>query len=282
MESDDESLAAVAALLRRADEVHKAAAGRAEPAAARETLARLLDEARERLEQLPRTDERLRLSAGVSRRWADLDAAALEPMLAATPDVPPAPRTVDDPARIPPGQRLTAGFPVLHVGRAPDWGPGDVSVTVTGLVGRRQVLDLPTLQAIDTVDIVRDFHCVTHWSRLDNRWTGVRLRDVLALADPRPEASHVLVSGHPAYSTNLTRSAAEADDVLLAWAHEGQPLPGAHGGPLRLVVPALYGWKSVKWVTEVRLLDRDVRGYWEERGYHDVGDPWSEQRYQGD
>lgn len=203
-------------------------------------------------------------------------------MLGPNPDVAAAPTATDDPDRIPPGQHLTAGFPVLHVGRAPDWTAADVRVTVTGLVGNRLVLDLPQLQAIGPVERTRDFHCVTTWSRLDNTWTGVRVADVLAMAEPRPTATHAVVSGHPAYSTNIALTDLRADDVLLAWLHDGVPLSAEHGGPVRLVVPHLYGWKSVKWVTEIRLTDREVRGYWEERGYHDLGDPWREQRFRGD
>jgi DMSO/TMAO reductase YedYZ molybdopterin-dependent catalytic subunit len=149
-------------------------------------------------------------------------------------------------------------------------------------VERRQILTLDDLQGLPSTTVTRDLHCVTRWTRLDNTWTGVRVAHVLALARPRTAATHAVVSGHPAYSTNLDVEVLREDDVLLAWAHDGQPLPAAHGGPLRLVVPSRYGWKSVKWVFEIRLLDRDVPGYWEERGYHDVGDPWREQRFSDD
>jgi DMSO/TMAO reductase YedYZ molybdopterin-dependent catalytic subunit len=107
----------------------------------------------------------------------------------------------------------------------------------------------------------------------------VRVADVLDLVAPRDEARSLIASGHPAYSAEIDLAAARANDVLLAWSHDGQPLPVAHGGPLRLVVPARYGWKSVKWITELRVTDRDIPGYWEERGYHPVADPWREQRF---
>jgi DMSO/TMAO reductase YedYZ molybdopterin-dependent catalytic subunit len=278
----DDLAVVIRALLVRADERRKAAGNRAEPAAAREGIVALLDRARALIPELPDEQQRIELSAAVSRRFDDSDLDVLRPMLAPSVDVAPAPTVVDDPTRVPPGQHLTAGFPVLHVGQAPDWGPADVRLVVTGLVDERLVLDLDALQGFEPVELTRDFHCVTRWSRLDNRWTGVRARDVLARAGVRAGATHAVVSGHPAYSTNLTLEVLAADDVLFAWAHDGRPLPPIHGGPLRLVVPRSYGWKSVKWVTEVRLLDHDVRGYWEERGYHDVGDPWSEQRFQGD
>ena len=272
----------IAALLRRADDVRKAAASRRDPAPVREQLARLLSEARSHLDEVEDADLRLELAGSIARRVADLDHEEVASMLGPSPDVAVAPTATDDPARVPPGQHLTAGFPVLHVGRAPDWGEQDVRLTVTGLVGERLVLDLPALQAIGSVERTRDFHCVTTWSRLDNTWTGVPVADVLARAVPRPAATHAVVSGHPAYSTNLSLTDLTAEDVLLAWMHDGAPLAREHGGPLRLVVPHLYGWKSVKWVTEIRLTDRDVRGYWEERGYHDLGDPWREQRFRGD
>jgi DMSO/TMAO reductase YedYZ molybdopterin-dependent catalytic subunit len=278
----DDLVAVIRQLLVRSDEVRKAAANRAEPAAAREGVVALLDRARALILEVPDEQQRVELSAAVSRRFDDADLDVLRPMLAADAGVARAPTVVDDPSRVPPGQHLTAGFPVLHVGQAPDWRAEDVALVVTGLVEQRTVLDLAGLQALGPIELTADFHCVTRWSRLDNRWTGVRARDVLARAGIGPAATHAVVSGHPAYSTNLVLEDLLADDVLFAWAHDGQPLAQVHGGPLRLVVPRYYGWKSVKWVTEVRLLDHDVRGYWEERGYHDVGDPWLEQRFHGD
>ena len=277
-----EAAGRIAALLLKADEVRKAAASRRDPAPVREQLARLLTQAREHLDEVDDEVLRLELAGGIARRVADLDHEEVATMLGPSPDVAVAPTSTEDPDRVPPGQHLTAGFPVLHVGRAPTWGVEDVRVTVTGLVSHRLVLDLGQLQALGSVERTRDFHCVTTWSRLDNTWTGVRVADVLSRAEPKPAATHAVVSGHPAYSTNLALEDLTADDVLLAWTHDGVPLSTEHGGPLRLVVPHLYGWKSVKWVTEIRLTDRDVRGYWEERGYHDLGDPWREQRFRGD
>ena len=277
-----EAAATIARLLRQADDVRKAAPARRDPARVREQLADLLTRARGELDEVADADLRLELAGAIARRVADLDALEVATMLGPSPDVRAAPTTVDDAGRIPPGQHLTAGFPVLHVERAPDWGAADVRLVVTGLVERRTVLGLADLRAMDPVTVTRDFHCVTTWSRLDNTWTGVPVRDVLRLAGVRAAASHAVVAGYPAYTTNLTLADLSADDVLLAWAHDGRPLAREHGGPLRLVVPHLYGWKSVKWVTELRLIDREVRGYWEERGYHDRGDPWRAQRFRGD
>ncbi len=280
-ETSDDALADIERLVVRADDVRKAAPSRRQPEAAREQAMVLLDAARAQLDRIVDGEVRRRAAARIARRIADLDLDALAPLLEPSADVRRAPTHVDDPARVPPGQHLTAGWPVLHVGSVPQLRPADVRLTVTGRVRQRQVLPLADLQALPHTTVTRDLHCVTRWARLDNTWTGVRVREVLDLAGVRPEATHAVVSGHPAYSTNLDVEVLRQDDVLLAWAHDGAPLPAAHGGPLRLVVPSRYGWKSVKWVSEIRLTDRDVPGYWEERGYHDVGDPWREQRFRG-
>jgi DMSO/TMAO reductase YedYZ molybdopterin-dependent catalytic subunit len=266
-------------LLVRADDVLKAAASRAEPAAAHEQVAVLLDRARGHLDEVADDERRRALAGAIARRVGDLDRAQLAPMLTPTSGVARAPTEVDDPGRVPPGQRLTPGWPVLHVGSVPTTTAASWRLVVTGRVRHRTVLDWGSLHELPRVTRTSDLHCVTGWSRLDNTWEGVRVRDVLALADPRPEATHAIVSGHPAYSANLPIEVLRDDDVLLAWSHDGVSLPAAHGGPVRLVVPSRYAWKSVKWVTEVRLTERDVPGYWEERGYHDEADPWREQRY---
>lgn len=266
-------------LLVRADEVMKAAASRPQPEAAREQAAGLLDEARGRLVAVGDDARRRQLAGAIAQRVGDLDRLALTPMLAPSDGVRRAPTQVDDPSRVPPGQHLTAGWPVLHVGSVPTIDLDAWRLAVTGHVRRRTVLTFAELEALPRVARTSDLHCVTGWSRLDNSWEGVAVGDVLARAEPRPEATHAIVSGHPAYSANLSLEVLAADDVLLAWCHDGAPLTREHGGPVRLVVPSRYGWKSVKWVTEIRLTDRDVPGYWEERGYHDEADPWREQRY---
>jgi DMSO/TMAO reductase YedYZ molybdopterin-dependent catalytic subunit len=281
-------VAAIAAVMVRVDDALKALANRAEVGPARERIAVLLDDARARLPEVDDEAVRLELAGQLARRAGDLDRAALAGSLGPSPGVSRAPTRGIDPARVPPGQHLTAGWPVLHVGRAPaDPDPATWTVTVTGQVRVRTVLTVEELRrTLPTVREVSDLHCVTGWSRLGNAFTGVRLPDLLDLAGVRETATHLVASGPPAYSVNLDLEAVRAPvtrfgsaEVLVAWAHDDQPLDVAHGGPVRLVVPARYGWKSVKWLTELRLLDHDVRGYWEERGYHDVGDPYAEQRY---
>ncbi len=273
----------VQTLLTRADDVVKAAPARRDPSAARKQALELLAEARERLLDVADTDRQLDLAEQVARRIGDLEAEELETVLAPSPGVARAPTHVDDPGRVPPGQHLTAGWPVLHVSAAPDIPAADWRVTITGRVEQRLVLDLDALRELaPTVERTSDLHCVTGWTRLDNAWTGVRVADLLATAGPKPAATHAVAAGHRAYTANLPLDELTRDDALLAWAHDGAPLVSAHGGPLRLVIPALYGWKSVKWVTELRLVDRDVPGYWEERGYHHLGAPWRKRRLRGD
>lgn len=271
----------------RADELAKVAGAATDPAAVRDRARGLLADVRDDLDDLRRMpgadlDGLDELSRQVSRRMLDLDGADLARTTRPSGGLRAAPTSVDDPARHPPNQHLTAGFPVLHVGRAPadvdDW-----ALTVSGRVGVRSRWSLADLQRDpDVVTTTSDFHCVTGWSRLDNDWTGVRVSTLLDRVDVARDATHLLAYGHPSYSANLDLASMRAPDVVVAWAHDGSALSIAHGGPLRLVVPPRYGWKSVKWLTELRLVDRDVPGYWEERGYHMQADPWREQRLRGD
>jgi DMSO/TMAO reductase YedYZ molybdopterin-dependent catalytic subunit len=182
-------------------------------------------------------------------------------------------------ARIPPGQHLTRGWPVLHSESIPRFDPATWRFRVTGLVDREAEWTWDEFRALPPVTITSDFHCVTGWSKLDNEWEGARFRDVADRVSPRPEATHGVVSAPSGYTANLPLDVLLDDDVLFAWSHGGQPLEPKHGGPMRLVVPKRYGWKSVKWANGVRFLDRDQRGFWEERGYHNDAEPWAEERY---
>lgn len=273
-------------LVVRADEIAKAAPAAADPARVRDRARGVLDEVRRRLDDLPVVDQRDRMFVDtmgrqVSRRMLDLDGADLAATARPSDGMRRAPTDVDEPGRVPPNQHLTPGFPVLHV-ESPPRDTSGWSLTVSGRVHDRLTVGLDELQSDGATTVTSDFHCVTGWSRLDNDWTGVAVADLLDRAGVRPEGTHVLAYGHPAYSANLALAALRAPGVLVAWAHDGRALDVAHGGPLRLVVPQRYGWKSVKWLTELRVVDRDVPGYWEERGYHMHADPWTEERLAGD
>jgi DMSO/TMAO reductase YedYZ molybdopterin-dependent catalytic subunit len=187
-----------------------------------------------------------------------------------------------DPARLPPGQYLTDRFPVLHVGDVPTYDTEPWDLQVTGLVDRPFGLDLVQLQALPSVTLTRDIHCVTKWSKFDTSWTGVRVRDLFERAGVRIDATHVMVHAEYGYTTNLPLDDITRDDSIVAYAFEGEPIEPIHGGPVRLVIPHLYFWKSAKWVRALELRAGDEPGFWERNGYHIYGDPFREQRYWGD
>lgn len=181
--------------------------------------------------------------------------------------------------RTPPGQALTRRFPVLHYGAVPDLRLADWSFRLFGLVAEPRALSWEEFLALPRVTLTADFHCVTGWSRLDNTWEGVRTRDVAALVSVSPEARFVMVHGANDYTTNLPLDEFFGDDCLFALRHDGADLTPEHGGPMRLVVPRLYAWKSAKWCTGIEFLAADRPGFWERNGYHMHGDPWREERY---
>lgn len=181
--------------------------------------------------------------------------------------------------RVPPGQRVTRGWPVLHEGRIPNFDRDTWSFEINGEVERPLQLSYDDVMVLDHAEVRSDFHCVTGWSKLDNVWGGVLARTILHLAAPSERATHVSVWAEHGYSANLPLSLLRQEDVLLAWRHNDSELEPKHGWPLRLVVPKLYAWKSVKWVRGFTFLDGDRRGFWEQRGYHNRADPWLEERY---
>ena len=181
--------------------------------------------------------------------------------------------------RLPPGQSLTLKWPVLHYGSVPKFDAARWDFRVYGSVESSIRLTWNEFNALPKVETQSDFHCVTRWSRFDNRWRGVSVRDLLDLAKPKPEAAFVLVHAEQGYTANVPLADLQRSNVLLATHHDGQPLPADHGYPLRLIVPHLYAWKSVKWVRGLELLDADAAGFWEQNGYHMYGDPWKEQRF---
>jgi len=181
--------------------------------------------------------------------------------------------------RVPPNQRLTRGWPVLHASPIPKFNPALWTFRVWGEVDNEYEISWEEFRALPSITLTSDFHCVTGWSKLDNTWEGISFRDIAARAKPKATATHVLIHAEYGYTANLPIEAVMDDDVLFAWSHDGEPLEPQHGGPLRLIVPKLYAWKSAKWVRGLRFLDHDERGYWEVRGYHNRADPFAEERY---
>ncbi|HSB88290.1 MAG TPA: sulfite oxidase-like oxidoreductase [Ilumatobacteraceae bacterium] len=187
-----------------------------------------------------------------------------------------------NPDRLPPGQYLTERWPVLHVGDVPTYAPGEWTLTIGGLVERPYTVDLAGLKAMPSVTLTFDIHCVTKWSKFDTRWTGVRVRDLFDRAGVLPQATHVMEHAEFGYTTNIPLSDITTDEAIVAYAYEDEEIEPIHGGPVRIVVPHLYFWKSAKWVRALELRDRDEPGFWERNGYHMYGDPFAEQRHWGD
>jgi DMSO/TMAO reductase YedYZ molybdopterin-dependent catalytic subunit len=181
------------------------------------------------------------------------------------------------PNRIPPGQTRTRKWPVLDAHGTPDIDLTTWSFEVSGLVERPQKWTLDEFMQLSPARVYADFHCVTRWSRLDNIWSGVPTREIARLTGIKPEANFVLAFAYDhGWTTNIPLDFFLKEDSLLAWAHDGEPIPPEHGGPVRLIVPQLYAWKSAKWIKGIQFLERDEPGYWEEGGYHMRGDPWAE------
>jgi DMSO/TMAO reductase YedYZ molybdopterin-dependent catalytic subunit len=184
-------------------------------------------------------------------------------------------------ARVPPGQRLAEGWPVQHYGRPPGFRPDTWDFQVLGATadGGSTRWTYDELVALPQAEVRADFHCVTKFTVLDNTWAGVLAATVLAAAPPDPEVTHVLVWADRGYTANVRLADLRTTSAVLAHSRDGVALSVEHGWPLRLVVPHLYAWKGPKWVRGFEYLTEDRRGFWEERGYHNVGDPWLEQRY---
>lgn len=186
-------------------------------------------------------------------------------------------------ARTPPGQTLTSKWPVLHYGAVPTIKPENWSLRIFGHVEQEVVLNWEQFNALPRVTVKCDIHCVTHWSRLDNLYTGVTTRTLLELAKPLPTAKFVMqhATSEPAddWTTNVPLDEFTMEDCLLATHHDGEPLSAEHGGPVRGIVPQLYFWKGAKWISGIELRDTDAPGFWEINGYHMHGNPWREERF---
>ena len=180
--------------------------------------------------------------------------------------------------RVPPGQHLTNGFPVLTYGDTPKVDLATWRLRVWGLAGLRE-FSWADFQQMPQVELTADFHCVTTWSKLDVTWTGVRVLDFMKNIDLDPSAQYLLQHCYGGYTTNLALSDFLKAENILAHSLFGAPLPADHGGPLRLVVPHLYAWKSAKWLNGLEFLAQEKLGFWEVNGYHRRGEPWAEERY---
>ena len=189
--------------------------------------------------------------------------------------------------RLPPGQ-YDAGqdWPVLNAEVTPTLPTDAWTFSISGLVEHPVTWTWDEIHALPPSTYDGAIHCVTTWSKFDMTFGGVAVDTLLTLAGPLPSATHVMAECHTGYTTNVPLADITADETgpraWVAWEVDGGPLPIVHGGPARLLVPHLYFWKSAKWVSGLRLMDHDEPGFWEQNGYHDRGDPWLEQRYQGD
>ncbi|MGK7933866.1 MAG: sulfite oxidase-like oxidoreductase [Microcystaceae cyanobacterium] len=182
--------------------------------------------------------------------------------------------------RVPPGQHLAKGFPVLTYGDTPQIDTEQWEFRVWGLVTPKS-FTWSDFTALPHHQFTKDFHCVTRWSKLDVTWTGIKVSDFFAQLDIEPTATHIMQHCYGGYTTNLTLEEFCHEDNFFAIELEGEPIPADHGGPMRSIVPHLYAWKSAKWINGLEFLDHEEGGFWERNGYHRRGDPWLEERYGG-
>ena len=181
--------------------------------------------------------------------------------------------------RLPPGQYLTSKWPVLSYERVPKFDSEMYRFKVWGTVENPFELTWAELLALPRINLRSDIHCVTSWSRYDNDWEGVHVREIIGRAHPTPQAGFVVAHSWTGYTTNMPLDDFDDDDVIIAFKHDGSDLEPEHGGPVRLVVPKLYFYKSAKWLSGIEFRENDRPGFWEVKGYHNHGDPWLEQRY---
>jgi len=192
-------------------------------------------------------------------------------------DLPP-----ETAARVPPGQYLTVKWPVLHYGPVPPFNPKTWEFRVFGNVENEIKLNWEEFQKLDQTSVQADMHCVTTWSRLDQKWEGIPFAKIIEMAKPKSDTKFVIAHSEYGFTANTPLEYCLRDDCLIALRANGEPLTAEHGSPARLVVPRLYAWKSAKWLRGIEFSDVDKPGFWERNGYHNTGDPWKEQRYWGD
>ncbi len=193
--------------------------------------------------------------------------------------LPAGPELAQKKGDIPPGQRAVKNFPVLHIGPIPDLNWTNWRLEITGRVKDTLTFDWQTFIRLDTIQTVNDFHCVTGWSRLNNRWTGVRIKHLLEKAHADSSARFITFQAADGYTTSLPLDACSCDEDILAFRWEGKLIDKKLGGPVRVVIPEKYGYKSAMWLTKMILTKDEEPGYWETRGYSDSADPWKEERY---
>lgn len=183
---------------------------------------------------------------------------------------------------MPPGQTVTDRFPILHEGDVPEYDMSTWSIKIFGEVEKELTFSFDELMNMPQTDITCDIHCVTRWSKLDTNWTGIKFSDLLPKLGVKPEAKYVMVHGDNDYTANIPLEDLLRDNILLAHSYEGEPLTAKHGGPMRLIVPHLYFWKSCKWITGFEFMTEDAPGFWEQNGFHNYAEPFAEQRFSGD
>ena len=181
--------------------------------------------------------------------------------------------------RLPPGQYIPRGWPVLHYGPVPKFKPETWDFKVFGATAAERRWTWDQFAELPRTDVRADFHCVTKFSVLDSTWTGISTAVFLDLVPPAAEVTHVMIWAEYGYSANMTLDDFTSEQALFVTHRDGAPLTAEHGFPLRLIVPQLYAWKGPKWVRGLEYMTHDRRGFWEERGYHNRADPWLEQRY---
>lgn len=195
----------------------------------------------------------------------------------------PDPRTIeklpDGRDRLPPGQYLTQKWPVLSYESTPRFDPATYRFKVWGAVANPFELTWDELRALPQARETSDIHCVTTWSRYSNDWEGIPIHEIIERARPLPEATFAMAHSWTGYTTNLPLEDLDDDDVMIAFKHDGKELEPEHGGPVRLLVPKLYFYKSAKWLNGLEFMTEDRPGFWEIRGYHNHADPWKEERY---
>jgi len=180
---------------------------------------------------------------------------------------------------VPVGQTVTKKWPVLDLGYQPEISLDKWRLVIDGEVEHPISLNWEEFLALPQTSDRSDFHCVTTWSKLDMDWKGVRLLDLAALVMPKETATHIMCYGYDEYSTNISMEEAFKPDVLLVHTYDGKPLPLEHGGPVRMITPQLYAWKGSKWINRIEFLPKNIRGFWEEKGYSNTAYPWRNDRY---